>query len=358
MVCVLYPYALSECTVEEADMAKCVRGRGAQWVGLPGAWYHDNDIVGLGGPGLIISASRRTDIPAFYGEWFMNRIRAGFCLVPNPYCPTKVSMVSLAKDDVDAIVFWSRDPRSMMPHLHELDNMGYGYLFQYTINGYPRLLEPKMPDLGSAIATFVELASVIGPSRTLWRYDPIILSNITPPEYHIKMFSEIAAALEGSTTRVTVSLLDLYRKTKRRLEELEEISLWETEVPGAPGQLKSDVLGLFAKIAAIARSHGMVITSCAEPYDLSACGIGHGACIDADTIRAALGVEVSRRKDPGQRGECGCVVSRDIGVYDTCMRGCVYCYATDGTGTEKAHDPHAPALNGGVSCTRQARLSG
>lgn len=134
---------------------------------------------------LIISASRRTDIPAFYSEWFMNRISAGFCLVPNPFNPTQVSTVSLAQDDVDAIVFWSRDPRPLMLHLDELDSMGYAYVFQFTINGYPSLLEPGVPKLEVAISTLVELADMIGPSRIVWRYDPIILSNITSPKYHI-----------------------------------------------------------------------------------------------------------------------------------------------------------------------------
>lgn len=310
---------------------------------------------------MIISASRRTDIPAFYSEWLMNRIAAGFCLVPNPFRPTQVSRVSLAQDEVDAIVFWSRDPRPLVPHLDELDIMGYPFVFQFTINGYPSLLEPEAPKLETAIAAFIRLADMIGPLRVVWRYDPIILSDITPPEYHVQRFTEIAEALEGSTVRVVVSLLDLYRKTKRRLRALEQdgkIALWKAEASGTPGQLDGDVIALFAGMAQIARDHGMKIASCAEPHDLSACGISHGACIDADMLRAALGIEVGRRKDPGQRRECRCVASRDIGVYDTCLNGCVYCYATDRMGPDMVHDPHASALTGGASCTRPARPGG
>lgn len=310
------------------------------------------------GPELIISASRRTDIPAFYSEWFMNRISAGFCLVPNPFRPTQVSRVSLAQNEVDAIVFWSRDPRPLMPHLGELDTMGYAYMFQFTINGYPSLLEPGAPKLEAAIAAFIRLADMIGPLRVVWRYDPIVLSDITPPEYHVQRFAEVAEALEGSTIRVVVSLLDFYRKTKRRLHALEQggkIALWKTGASCTPGQLDGKVLTMLAGMAEIARNRGMEITSCAEPHDLSACGISHGACIDADMLHAALGIDVGRRKDPGQRRECRCVASRDIGVYDTCLHGCVYCYATDRMGPDKVHDSCAPALTGGAACTRPAR---
>jgi|CZCA01.1.fsa_nt_gi hypothetical protein len=313
------------------------------------------------GQGLIISASRRTDIPAFYSEWFMNRISAGFCLVPNPLRPTQVSRVSLVQDEVDAIVFWSRDPRPLIPYLGELDTMGYRHIFQFTINGYPGLLEPGSPKLETAVAAFTRLADRIGPLRVVWRYDPIILSDITPPEYHVQRFAEIAEALEGSTMRVVVSLLDFYRKTKRRLRALEQdgrIALWKMEASGTPGQLDGGVLTMLARMAETARNRGMEITSCAEPYDLSACGIAHGACIDADMLRGALGIEVGGTKDPGQRSECRCAASRDIGVYDTCRHGCVYCYATDGTGPGKAHDPCAPALTGMGACTRLALPGG
>lgn len=155
-----------------------------------------------------------------------------------------------------------------------------------------------------------------------------------------------------------MSLLDLYQKTKRRLEALEQdgkIVLWGAEPSGAGDLIDTGLPALFAGLAEIAQEHGMEIVSCAEPYDLSAYGISHGACVDADMLQAALGTVVSRRKDPGQRRECRCVVSRDIGVYDTCLHGCVYCYATNVPHAQRRHDPHAPALSGGVACMRQVR---
>ena len=290
---------------------------------------------------MIISASRRTDIPVFYAEWFMRRIREGYCLVPNPFNRHQVSRVSLGQEDVDAIVFWTRNPTPLVPYLAELDSMGYRYYFQLTLTGYPRFLEPNLPDLARLLAGFQAVALRVGRERVIWRYDPILLSSRTSREYHRAHFAELADELAGSTTRVVISLFDGYRKAMRRLRGLGEegFAVWTTDgIDERTGRL-------LCSMARTAESHGLEITSCAEPWDLTPYGIRPGACIDAAYIQRVLGVRVTAEKDPSQRPACGCVRSKDIGVYDTCYHGCLYCYALSGRLPETAHhDPDCASL--------------
>ncbi|MCR4426536.1 MAG: DUF1848 domain-containing protein [Firmicutes bacterium] len=293
---------------------------------------------------MIISASRRTDIPAFYSKWFMNRVRAGFCTVPNPFNPTQVSAVSLGPENVDVIVFWTKNARPMLEYCNELDRSGYRYYYQFTLNGYPGVLEPGMPPLDELIDTFRGLASIIGPNRVVWRYDPIVLSDLTPESYHAERFSEIAGKLAGSTTRVVISLLDMYRKVEQRLVRLEKAGAVRVTPILAPPRR------LLATLASVAAEHGMEIVSCAEPFDLTDCGIGPGKCVDDDYIKAAFGIDVTHTKDPAQRRECGCVRSKDIGAFNTCVHGCAYCYANADLAAVqrrfRLHDPESPSLAG------------
>lgn len=291
---------------------------------------------------MIISASRRSDIPAFYAAWFMNRIRAGYCLVPNPFNPRQISRVSLAPADVDAIVFWTRNPRPLMGRLAALDEAGFKYSFLFTIVGHPRQIDPKSPSTAAATATFRDLAARLGPERVIWRYDPIVLSTLTRAEFHLENFEALARQLSGSTRRVVISTVNLYRKAKPRLDRLQ----------GTPAELvppsESDLERLIPKMREVAGEHGMGIVSCAEELDLRRFGVEPGKCIDDGLLRDALGIEVCGKKDPGQRDACGCVASRDIGVYDTCLFGCAYCYATRSFERAReryhAHDPHSPSL--------------
>lgn len=156
----------------------------------------------------IISASRRTDIPAFYAEWFMNRVRAGYCVYPNPLYPTKSYRVSLLPNDVLGIVFWTRHPAPLIPSLDSLNKAGFTYYFQYTITGYPRSIELRTPPIDVATKTFIELSRQIGPERVIWRYDPIILNRDLGKDWHRDNFSRIADAVGGATMRVVVSVID------------------------------------------------------------------------------------------------------------------------------------------------------
>jgi hypothetical protein len=301
---------------------------------------------------MIISASRRTDIPAFYARWFMNRIRAGFCEVPNPFNRQQVSRISLLPEDVDVIVFWTRNPRPLFPYLGELDERGYRYYFQYTLLGYPPPLDASGPPLQASLVTMQELAQRLGSQRVIWRYDPIVLSEVTPPAYHRAAYARLAQALEGAASRSVISFMDDYPKIRGRMQNLAHqgarllpVAADESEeLGGLPGWLGD----LLADLAGIARSHQMVIQSCAEEIDLRPFGVRPGKCVDDGYIEQVFGLQVAHTKDPGQRKACGCVLSKDIGMYDSCLFGCSYCYATTSFDRARAnylrHDPDAPML--------------
>jgi hypothetical protein len=293
---------------------------------------------------MILSCSRRTDVPAFYAEWLGERLREGFCVVPNPFNPKQESRLSLQPEDVDAIVFWTRHARPLFPLLGELDRRGYRHYFLYTITGYDRRLEPRVPALSVALETFRELARRRPAGSVVWRYDPIVLGEAYPPEEHLLRFREIASALEGHAKRVVISLMDLYRKTERRVAEVLE---WGSEVAREPEDWPG-LDELLAALAGIAREHGLTIEACSEARDFSALGIERAKCIDDRLLTELFGGEWPAKKDPGQREACGCVPSRDIGVNDTCLFGCRYCYATRSHAAARRrraeHDPHAPTI--------------
>ncbi|MEI6972380.1 MAG: DUF1848 domain-containing protein [bacterium] len=296
---------------------------------------------------MIISASRRTDIPAFYADWFMNRVRAGFCMVRNPRNPKQTTWVSLGPADVDAVVFWSKNPEPMLRHLHELDTMRFHYYFLFTINDYPVSLEPHVPPLAGRLATFRDLAGRIGKGRVVWRYDPVILSACLDAASHRRAFDKIARSLEGYTQRVTISIVDLYSGTRRRLAAVERLTGDRfVRDPFSLPRLEDLVRGL----SSIAADRGMDIQSCAEDDRLSRFGINPGKCVDDGLVSSECGITVSSAKDRGQREKCGCVRSRDIGANDSCVHGCEYCYATSSmeraVATYNAHDPEAEFLAG------------
>jgi len=295
---------------------------------------------------MIISASRRTDIPAFYAEWFMNRIRAGFCAVPNPFNRAQVSRVSLLPEDVDVIIFWSRNPRPMFIWLDELDRRGYRYYFQYTVMDNPRSLDLKSPPIEAAVHTFQELALHVGADRVIWRYDPIVFSDETDPSFHQKTFKQIAETLSGSTRRSVISIMDVYAKARNRLNRLPSAGFHLT---GAQ-QTNEAIEDLISGLVQIASDANMEIVSCAEEFDLGQFGVRPGKCVDDEYIRRVFGIEVTPKKDPSQRKECGCVVSKDIGMYDSCLFGCQYCYATQSFDLahrrHDEHDPLSPSLVG------------
>jgi len=296
---------------------------------------------------MMISASRRTDIPAFYAAWFMNRVRTGFCTVPNPFNRKQVSRISLLPQDVDAIVFWTRNPRPLLASLDELDARGYRYYFQYTLLANPRPIDAHTPPVEAAIETFHMLSARIGAERVIWRYDPIVVSSLTDATFHQERYAWIAAQLQGFTTRSVISILDVYRKAARRLHAL------AAQGVTIPDQAPAQVVGFDALLCGMAETAArcdMEIVSCAEEIDLTSYGVQPGKCVDDALIERVFGLRLGLKKDAGQRDACRCVLSRDIGMYDSCLFGCQYCYATSSftraAKNHAAHDPLSPSLLG------------
>ncbi len=257
----------------------------------------------------------------------------------NPFNPASLHRVCLEPGEVDAIVFWTRNAEPILKYLPDLDRAGYHYYFHYTITGSPRCLDPYCPAPDDAVETFKKLAKAIGPHKVIWRYDPIAFTLETGTEFHREMFKFLAVNLRGFTKRVMISLVQVYRKNRRRLGQGASMLL-------DPGE--EEVEDLMKTLASIALANDMEIYACAQETDRSKLGIRAGACIDPELINRLFGLNVSGRKDPGQRAACRCAVSRDIGSYDTCIYGCRYCYAT--TSIERArrrfaaHDPSSPML--------------
>ncbi len=287
---------------------------------------------------MIISASRRTDIPAYYPDWFCNRLREGFVCVRNPMNFHQVGRIALSLDVVDGIVFWTKDPRPLMPRLEEL--RAYPYYFQFTLTPYGKDIEPGLPDKDAALLpAFQALSRMIGPERVIWRYDPILLTARYTPDFHIAAFHQMAQRLEGYTHKCVISFVDLYRNTQTRMSGLGFAPLAETEIAE-----------LAPRLAEIAGRHRLVLETCAETIDLQRFGIAHGRCIDRRLLEQLAGCRLALERDRNQRPACGCMASIDIGMYDTCRHGCKYCYATHSPKTvarnAKAHDPLSPLLCG------------
>lgn len=273
----------------------------------------------------VISVSRRTDVPAFHSRWFYRRLDAGFAEYRNPF-NGKVCQVSLEPEDVRAFVFWTRNAAPMMRDFARLEERQIPFYFLYTINGYPKTLESANPPLGQAVKAFCRLSKRIGPERVRWRYDPIILTRETGTEFHKRNFEWIANRLEGATAECIFSFMDLYGKVRRNM-----MTMPEGYQPEETNLTRRQTLAF--SLEKIAERRGIRLLACceddiaeevvsAEPVGR----IGKARCIDSDLIVRLSGSFRKIRHRP-TRPECGCVASRDIGGYDTCPHGCIYCYA-------------------------------
>ncbi len=288
---------------------------------------------------MIISASRRTDIPAYYSDWFIKRLQEGFALARNPMNPKQVSRISLGVQEVDGVVFWSKNPQPMLNKLDALKN--YAYYFQFTLNAYGQDIEPGLPGRFQRIETFQPLSDKLSPEKVIWRYDPIALSDRYSLNWHIQSFGEMAANLKGYTKKVIISFLDLYPKIEGNIKPFKMR-------PPSEGEKHA----LAQALAGIAKENGLLIETCAEEIDLSAYGIGHGCCIDGNLMARISGRTLNVKKDRNQRQACGCAASVDIGAYHCCPNGCVYCYANYTLKSAKEnylrHQPLSPLLLGEI----------
>lgn len=273
---------------------------------------------------VIISASRSTDIPAYYAGWFMNRLEKGYIRWINSFNPNLPYYVSFQK--TRAIVFWSKNPSPMIPFLQTLDEKGFSYYFQYTLNNYgPENLEPGVPSLDDRIATFIQLSEQIGRERVLWRFDPVLLTPSLDVKTLLDRISYIGDRISPYTEKMIFSFIEMkYKKVQREASLLHFRSLSSEE--------KHEFV---SGIVRLNREWNLTLASCADETDYFP-DIGHNKCIDdvlfsriAPTDRELIEYLKKAEKDPGQRPACKCIRSKDIGQYDTCLHGCFYCYATD-----------------------------
>lgn len=289
---------------------------------------------------MILSASRRTDIPCFYSDWFLNRIKEGWLYVRNPMNPRQVSKIDISPAVVDCMVFWTKNPEPMLEHLEELKE--YAYYFQFTLTPYGQDIEPYVPHKKEKmIAVFQRLSEKIGKERIIWRYDPVLFNEVYTEEYHRKAFGQMAEALCGYTEKCVISFVDIYAKNRKAMEALRLSEKSEAE-------LKEFALFL----SRTAGKYGIEVVSCAEKLDLTECGVKRSSCIDRELIEKITGSRLNIAKDSGQRLECGCMESIEVGAYDTCLNGCKYCYANVSRQRAeenfKRYDAKAPFLCGAL----------
>ena len=268
----------------------------------------------------IISASRRTDIPALYGDWFMDKIGKGGCLVANPF-NGKVERVSLALEDVNGIVFWSRNYRPMLKRLRSLNDMGYRFYCQFTIIGYPRFIDPGSPAPDMSARTARMIRESFGTRAVVWRYDPIMLTSVTDAKWHARNFTSLLEKMEGATDTCVISFIDRYRKLERNLFPLLE-KRGVTYYDPARDELEN----LAGQMALLAEKRGITVESCCEPK-LSA--VGKTSCVDPLRLSDVAEQDLSAVRKAPTRAGCRCAYSKDIGAYDTCVLGCAYCYANN-----------------------------
>lgn len=290
---------------------------------------------------MILSTSRRTDIPSYYSEWFINRIKERYVLVRNPMNYHQVSRIDLLPEVVDCIVFWTKNPYPMLPKLEQLQD--YNYYFQFTLTCYEKDVERNLPSKKEILLpVFQQLSKEIGKEKVIWRYDPIFFSEKYSMEYHCRCFTQMAEELAGYTEKCTVSFMDSYKNTERNIKALNYVS--DTYA------MQEELLHRFVEIA---NKNGLYIDTCAETGDFEALGVRHACCIDKERIERIIGCRINVDKDTNQRKECGCVSSIDIGVYNTCKNGCLYCYANYMAGSVKknyeSHNPKSPLLIGEIT---------
>lgn len=287
---------------------------------------------------MIIQTGMRTDIPAFYPDWLMNRIQEGYVLVRNPYNPVQVTKYSLSKEVVDLIAFCTKNPEPMLIHMDTLKQ--YGQYWFVTITPYGKEIEPNVPDKKIVMDSFRRLSDIVGIDSIGWRYDPIMVDATHTVEWHISEFEKMAATLSGYTRTCVISFIDIYKKVERNFPEAKSVRAEDRAVIGKA----------FVKIAS---KYGMVLKLCAEGEDLAKYGADCSGCMTVHTFETALNsrLEVPKRKKNQRNGECACLLGTDIGAYDTCGHLCKYCYANVNPVLVKEnmrkHNPDSPFLIGG-----------
>ncbi|HZH25776.1 MAG TPA: DUF1848 domain-containing protein [Azospirillaceae bacterium] len=290
---------------------------------------------------MIVSASYRTDIPAFYADWFLARLRAGHCRVANPYGGPP-GRVDLTPGAVDGFVFWTRNLAPFAAALDAVDALALPFVVQMTVTGYPRALDRSTIDAATAVDQMRTVRDRWGPRAAVWRYDPIVLSDATGADWHLANFAALAASLAGTVDEVVVSFLEPYRKTTRNMDAAARRHGFVWHRPDVAAQR-----GLTVRLAAVAAEHGMALAVCTQRQLADLPGVAAARCVDAGRLSDVAGRPLAARTK-GNRPGCLCAESRDIGAYDTCIHGCAYCYAVASREAAQrrhgAHDPSGEAL--------------
>lgn len=288
---------------------------------------------------MIVSASRRTDIPAFYSSWFFNRIKEGYVLVPNPFDAHRISRINLSPAVVDCIVFWTKNPAPMLDNLELLKD--YKFYFQFTLNPYGSELENNLPRFRKRIELFKRLADKIGREKVIWRYDPILTNEVYTVSFHREKFAETAELLKEHTEKCMLGFIDHYRHIRPAVGKFNIRPLLPEEIRQMAVSFR-ETMDAYPAIA---------LETCTSKVDLSALGISTGLCVDNKLVEKITGYSIIVRKDKNQRSICACVESIDIGTYETCLNGCIYCYAIRGNyatarRNSGKHDKTSPLLIG------------
>lgn len=265
---------------------------------------------------MIISASRRTDIPAFYGDWLIERIKSGDVTVKNPFNLNQFKHICLSPESIDCFVFWTKNPISFFTHIKQIIALNIPFYFHFTLNAYDKEYEPNLPDKNILIKTFKELSTLVSPFPIIWRYDPIIIDNLHSTNWHLHSFKNFCNSLKGYTSKCITSFITMYSKCKRKLKNYTIIDLSSKEKTR-----------LLKEMNCIAINSNIELNICASETDYSEIGVLPAKCIDNELIEKISGNKLQLIKDKHQRKNCNCVRSVDIGEYNTCMHNCLYCYA-------------------------------
>lgn len=287
---------------------------------------------------MILNTGSRTDIPAYYSDWFYNRIEAGYVLVRNPYYPTQITKYRLSPDVIDVMVFCTKNPQPMLDRLSLLS--AFDTFWFVTITPYGAEIEPLVPPKEQVIASFRQLSAAVGSNRISWRYDPVFITDTYSIACHIEQFHQMAEALSGYTTQCVVSFIDLYEKTKRNFRGIRSVTNREQEI-------------LIEAFSQIAKENGLQIHLCCENKSLVRENVDADGCMSKAVFEKALGCRLDVPKKKAARSECSCLLGADIGAYNTCGHGCLYCYANYDKETvaknRKQHNALSPLLIGEVS---------
>ena len=286
---------------------------------------------------MILNTGCRTDIPAYYSNWFYNRVKEGYVLTRNPYRPEQVLKYRLDPSVVDVLCFCTKNPQPMLLRLSELSR--FRQFWFVTLTPYGKEIEPNVPNKKAVLESIRQLSTVVGAKAAGWRYDPVFITEKYSVAYHLQAFEKIAAALQNNVNSCVVSFLDLYEKTRRNFPAARAVTEQEQRY----------MIEWFAKIGA---KYGIPIRACCENAALAQYDVDVSGCMTKEVLEAATGCRLAvpkRKKSP--RTQCNCLLGADIGMYNTCPHGCVYCYANYDRKTVeqnvKQHNPDSPFLIGG-----------